>query len=39
MHALPIISNCLYNKGITYKITSCNTSKETWDDPLSLFEV
>ncbi len=37
-HALIIIVDCLDNSQI-FHISSCNTSKETWDEVFNLFEV
>jgi len=37
-HALTIIANCSDNNQVSH-MNSCNTSKETWDDLLCLFEI
>jgi hypothetical protein len=37
-HALIIIVNCLVNSQVSH-ISSCNTSKETWDEVFNFFEV
>ncbi len=37
-HALIIIANCLDNSQVSH-ISSCNTSKETWDEVFNFFEV